>query len=39
MGTVIINLSHVHPIQLVTKLGDPIMHQRVVWCLLKFSQD
>ena len=38
-GTVIINPSHVHPIQLMTKLGDPIMHQGVVWCLLKFSKD
>ena len=38
-GTVIISRYHVHPVQLVTKLGDPIMNQSVVWCRLKFSKN
>ena len=37
--TVIINPSHVYTIQLMIKLEDPIMHQGVVWNLLKFSKD
>ena len=38
-GTVIISPSQVHPIQLMAKLGDPVLHQGAVCCPLKFSVD